>query len=196
MKVRKSILITEKNGRRAWQEHVKSWHPRKEDLQHISAQMMNKDDSNDILPTHREQHQSRKSYPADVFTSCYYQYSPSKSGSSTTTQSLSPIKSVVEWKKEMIASRNLRPCIILDREKTTGDDKYTYTVQAINRPTLDEKDRIPKRHVHIVTRVPRHAILFSDKTYTSDQHLEGAFRKEMSLGSLFPTQWKDLVAGV
>jgi len=179
---------------RSWQEHVKSWHPRKEDLEHISSQMINKDDSYDILPTHREQQQSsRKPYPTDVFISCYYQYSPAKSGSSTTTQSSTPIKSIVEWKNEMIASRHLRPCIILDREKTTDDDKYIYAVQAMNRPTLDEKDRIPKGHVHIVTRVPRHAIVFSDKTYTTDQHLEGSFRKEMSLGSLFPTQWKDLI---
>ena len=180
----------------AWLEHVKSWHPRTEDLEHISAQMMNKDDSYDILPTHREQQQmSRKLFPEDVFTSCYYHYSPIKSGSLTTTQSSSPIKSVVEWKKEMIASRNLRPCIILDREKAICDDKYIYTVQAMNRPTLDEKDRIPKGHVHIVKNIPRHAIVFSDKTYTSDQHLEGAFRKEKSLGILFPDQWKDLVPG-
>jgi len=177
----------------AWLEHVKSWHPRKMDLEHVSSQMMNKDDSYDILPTHGEQQQmSRKPYPTDVFTSCYYQYSPVKSNRPT-GQSSSPIKSVIEWKNEMIASRNLRPCIILDRDKATGDDKYLYTVQAMNRPTLDKKDRIPKGHVHIVTSVPRHAIVFSDKTYTTDQHLEGAFRKGMSLGSLFPDQWKDLI---
>jgi len=179
---------------RSWLEHVKSWHPRKEDLQLISAQMMNNDNSYNILPTHREQQQqSRKPYPTDVFTSCYYHYLPFKKSSGSTSQSSTPTKSVVEWKNGMIASRNLRPCIILDREKTTDDDKYIYAVQAMNRPTLDEKDRIPKGHVHIVTRVPRHAIVFSDKTYTTDQHLEGSFRKEMSLGSLFPTQWKDLI---
>lgn len=174
----------------AWNKHVSSWQPRDEDIQHVSAETMNNDDSYLVLRTHQEQ--QLKPYPPDVFTSCYYKYSPD--GPNPATSDSVPDRSAARWKPEMITLRNLRPCMVVRRDEVVVDNFQThvYTVHVMNRPTLNEAQRIPKGHMHFATHVPRHAILFSDKTYTSDQHLGHAFRKEISLGEIFPDQWKDI----
>ena len=42
--------------------------------------------------------------------------------------------------------------------------------------------------------IPREAFRFVDRPYTSDVHLEGAFRKEIGLDEtgIFPEAWLDL----
>ena len=53
--------------------------------------------------------------------------------------------------------------------------------------------RIPSHEKQIVTHVPREAIRFSDKLYTTDQHLEYAFRHPIGMpDDIFPLQWKNL----
>ncbi|KAL9179375.1 hypothetical protein ACHAXT_008665 [Thalassiosira profunda] len=174
---------------KAWDAHIKSWRPSGNGTNYWSAERMNNDDKfSGVVLTQKQQSQSDW-YPADVFTSCYYRFysddrknkEPKVSSGGARTQS------IAKWSPEMLAPRNLRPCIVLER------DKDVYTVHILNRPTLSEAERIPKGHVHIVTGVPREALEFSDKIYTTDQHLEAAFRKEMSLGDLFPRRWMDLL---
>jgi hypothetical protein len=98
--------------------------------------------------------------------------------------------------------RNLRPCTILQRNDATNE----YTVRIRNRYGLAESERIPNKtgkknknipKMHIVTHIPRFAIRFSDKIYTTDQHLENAFRHEINfpdhdMDHIYPEQWKDL----
>lgn len=63
-----------------------------------------------------------------------------------------------------------------------------------NRPNMDPKERIPSRRIHVVSGVPRIAIRFSDRLYTTDQHLDNAFRHEIGFpNDLYPEQWKDLL---
>lgn len=183
----------------AWNDHVESWQPRSEDIIHISAEAMNNDEEqHSVLQTQQEF--QAKPYPENVFTSCYYRYSDYLLGK--TSDGPVPInppadpnsatkRSIAKWAPGMISSRNLRPCSVVQRGKDTGDS-YLYTVQIMNRQTLDEVERIPNGQIHFATHVPRHAIVFSDKIYMSDQHLGNAFRKEIGLGDLFPEQWKDL----
>eukprot|EP00970_Alexandrium_tamarense_P009088 scaffold1795_cov187-Alexandrium_tamarense.AAC.6 len=174
----------------AWKHHVESWSPSEEDITHVSSDVMNGDAKYDVLWTEKEQQSTP--YPTDVFTSCYYEYSnyrhPNKEHSET--------KSFAEWKphKGVMSARNLRPCLIVHRAlEDFSTSRHLYTVRVMNRPGLGEAERIPKGHFHLVAKVPREAIIFSDKTYTSDQHLLTAFRKEIGLGELFPEQWKDLL---
>ena len=160
----------------AWDDHVEEWiHNNKERKQdHISSEKMNNDKSYSLIRTIEEQ--QTDPYPKDVFTSCYVQYTPNTQKGSART--------ITIWKNnpEAKSSRSLRPCLILARELDASD--YTYTVRAMNRPMLKEDERIPKEYEYIVTNVPRNAIIFSDKTYSSDQHLETAFRKvSVSLAS-------------
>ena len=194
------VLDYEQGWVDAWKNHVDSWKPRDGDMNHVSAERLNRDDNFLILRTMQEQ--QTKPYPDDVFTSCYYQYTDYVKGfkdPSNASSNSVPSKSAALWKDDMIKSRNLRPCVVLKREQpvTEGNEKayntHLYTVHVMNRPTIDEAERIPKGHMHFATHVPRHAIVFSDKTYTTDQHLEHAFRKEIGLGELFFEQWKDLL---
>ncbi|KAL7481472.1 hypothetical protein ACHAW6_007166 [Cyclotella cf. meneghiniana] len=180
----------------AWKNHVRDWHRRKEQgsiEQHsLTSEEMNNDDAFHVIRTLEEQ--QIQPYPKDVFTSCYYRHSE---------QMLLPnerkhpnAKAVTAWKNTpgLKSSQNLRPCLVVGREPSSGHDAqsaYFYTVRIMNRPGLKDTERIPQGYEFIVTNVPRHALLYSDKTYSSDQHLESAFRKEMSLGDLFPAQWKD-----
>mmetsp|Transcript_26940 Transcript_26940/g.55013 ORF Transcript_26940/g.55013 Transcript_26940/m.55013 type:complete len:477 (-) Transcript_26940:231-1661(-) len=176
----------------AWQNHMESWRPDPNNF-HVSAETMNNNDDFHVLRTENEQ--QLQPYPQDVFTSCYYRYSDNNL--------LKPNqkRSMVVWKPTngMISLRNLRPCRIIQRDPMTNFtssnnqvSSHIYTVIVMNRPGLKESERIPKGHVHVVSHVPRNAIVFSEKVYTSDQHLPDAFRKEIGLGDLFPSQWKNL----
>eukprot|EP00580_Thalassiosira_gravida_P019941 CAMPEP_0201659588 /NCGR_PEP_ID=MMETSP0494-20130426/2379_1 /ASSEMBLY_ACC=CAM_ASM_000839 /TAXON_ID=420259 /ORGANISM="Thalassiosira gravida, Strain GMp14c1" /LENGTH=617 /DNA_ID=CAMNT_0048137145 /DNA_START=150 /DNA_END=2003 /DNA_ORIENTATION=+ len=184
---------------KAWNDHVEVWQPKEEDIWQLSSEKMNADEKFLIIRTQQEQQSNP--YPVDVFTSCFYQYSEFAEDEAPAAPNPHPLQSVAKWKQGMIASRNLRPCIVVKREEVATnsnddpktDQSYQYTVHVVNRPTLDEAERIPKGHMHFVTHVPRSAIIFSDKLYTSDQHLENAFRSEIGLGDLFPPQWKDLL---
>lgn len=162
----------------AWNAHVQQWKPTTEPY------LPSFNVSVDVIKTEKEQRSDP--YPDNIFTSCFYRY--------RTSEHLSQQQvSMDEWKdtdKNVMELKNLRPCAILEREGIDADDKPLYTVQIRNRFGLSEEERISKGKVHVVTNVPRHAIRFSDKLYTTDPYLEGAFRHEIGLLS-FPTQWLD-----
>lgn len=160
----------------AWEKHVQEWKPTDDEYQ--SSESLNR--ANPILKTEAEPRNN--TYVDNVFTSCFYRYT-----GQTETQT-------VEWKftKGVYENRNLRPCSVIRREIAAGGKTLLYTVRILNRPGLASNQRIPRGQQHIVTHIPREAIVYSDKLYTTDQHLETAFRKEMGLGDIFPIQWMDL----
>lgn len=171
----------------AWHQHVASWQPPPDDvLRHRSAQDANMDEAHKVLGTVTEL-QSDPSLE-NIFTSCYYRYSMERDPVDPTDKA-----QVHQWRETQglrEESRNLRPCAVMDRFPRE-DGEMLYTVRVFNRPGLAPSERVPKGRPFILTGVPRYAIEFSDKLYTSDQHLENAFRKEMGLG-VFPLQWLDL----
>ena len=84
----------------------------------------------------------------------------------------------------------------MKREEVEGTPEgeepiFLYTVVVRNRYGLRPEERIPAGHMHVVAKVPRRAIRFTDKIYTTDQHLPGAFRHEIGL-EIFPEEWMDL----
>jgi len=114
-------------------------------------------------------------YPDNIFTSCFYLFEPGSEPqrpSSSTDSTLT-----VPW-KEVRATfdiAHLRPCHFVSRDNRGGHTLFT--VQIRNRPRT--KYRVP--NIHVVTGVPRHAIQFADKMYTTDQLLKNAFRHPMGL---------------
>lgn len=175
----------------AWKTHVASWRPNTDDVKHY-AHKMNKDARFSIIRTLEEQ-QTADPYPDSIFTSCYYKFGPKA------IDQLKGLKqSAGTFNSDMISPRNLRPCLVIRRrempasppsqEGKKAHNTMVYTVHVMNHPTLDADQRIPKGHRHFVN-VPRNAIIFSEKTYTSHQHLMNAFRKEIGLGDAFP--WRD-----
>lgn len=167
---------------RAWHDHVHKWKPIDSDKENAMVYANIFDKMTKVIQTIREQQASP--YPNDFFTSCYYKYHSSKSS----------LQSDIMWNetKTTLHDSFLRPCMILDRVE--GKEKqFYYTVGIQNRFGLSEQQRIPQGKPHIVHYVPRHAIKFSTKLYTTDQHLEHAFRHEINVPeSIYPDGWLDL----
>ena len=163
----------------AWNEHVHQWKPLTEPY------VPSFNFSIDFPRTEEELRQNP--YPSNLLTSCCYRYGARDHESSEGM-------TMDRWNEGIMYLRNLRPCAILGRH--AGDERYNeplYAVQIHNSFGLKGDERVPKGKVHVVTHVPRIAIRFSDKLYTTDPHLRDTFRHEIGLAS-FPPQWMDLAS--
>jgi len=182
---------------RALAQHVGDWEPVPGAQGYAPSYVFN--DVIKVLRTEREL--KDHPYPDNIFTSCYYRYSDNKDEAEK--QSDNEGVTAFRWRptRGIFEPRNLRPCVVLRRQdnaddgtSTTAATTTTYTVRIRNRHGLSDEQRLPKGAMHIVTHVPRHAICFSDKSYTTDQHLANAFRKEIGIpDNIFPAKWKDLL---
>jgi len=77
-----------------------------------------------------------------------------------------------------------------DVDPNTG--QVTYTAEMLNYEMIG-KEKFIEGMEHVVTGIPRDAIMLKDKTYHSDQHLPNAFRHEIGIPTeIFPKQWMDL----
>jgi len=176
----------------AWRQHVQTWQPPPDAERYAPAYV-----HDDVVRSLRLEAELREHpYPDNIFTSCFYRYSdhqpraeasqgkhPSAAAAAVTTFRWNMTRGIFEL-------RNLRPCQILQRQHDPKQGTL-FTVRILNRFGLEARERLPKGAVHIVTHVPRRAVRFSDKIYTTDQHLEHAFRHEIEWDD-FPEQWKDL----
>jgi len=181
----------------AWNDHVRGWYPVAGAEQYTPSYVM--DDVVTLLRT--EEEQRSHPYPDNIITSCFYRYSEGKEEAQNIGGSnQNPSKretAVVPWKmtRGLFELNNLRPCQVIRREKGVGkDEKQVYYTAVIrNRYGLKREERIPKGETHIVTRIPRMAFRFTDKIYTTDQHLENAFRHFIGIpDDIFPEGWMDL----
>ena len=176
----------------AWHQHVQHWKPPDGALRYVPSYV-----HDDVIKTLRTERELKEHpYPDNVFTSCFYRYTDNKQNTVDKHASLASSNKMttttVRWNmtRGIFELRNLRPCNVLKRDKDPKKGTMLYTVQIRNRNGLPAEERISD--VHIVTHVPRKAIRFSDKIYSSDQHLEGAFRHEIGFAD-YPEQWLDLV---
>jgi hypothetical protein len=81
------------------------------------------------------------------------------------------------------------PCDVIARNETDN----TYTVEIFERliPTLWGEHNMSR----ILTNYPRSSMKLLPAEYSSDQHIEGAFRKFISIpDDMFPNQWKNLAS--
>lgn len=170
-----------------WWWHVKHWQPA--DEHYVPAYVM--DDASRTIRTEKEQ--KEYPYPDNVQMSCFYRYSDRNERERSTVQSESA-DSVYSYRwaltKGLFDLKNLRLCSVLRRNED-AKGRSGYAVRMFNRPGLAKNEMIPKSELHIVTHVPRNVIRFVDVQGTTDQHLEGAFRKEIGL-DVFPKEWMDL----
>jgi hypothetical protein len=162
----------------AFEEHLANWKPAPEGTPpytpgHILDHAVAK------LRTQAEQ--ASYPYADNVITSCFFEIPETATPVSDETG----ITTVLwKWTRHVFEYQNQYPCIILTRP----NDAY-YTVQLRNRKSAPQ--RLPFSP-YIVSKVPRNAIRFSDKYYTTDQHLSGAFRHWIGIpDDIFPTKWRD-----
>jgi len=184
----------------AWTEHVESWEALPDAKAYTPSYIM--EDVAGLLRSEKEQ--LEHPYAPNLQISCFYQYSVyhdkrnegilSSSSSSKNTKASGEV-TTVKWQmdRRTFEFKNLRPCSVMHREKLPNRQFY-YTVMIKNRPGLPENEVIPKEEMHVVNGVPRGAIRFTDKLYTTDQHLPNAFRHEIGIpDEIFPDQWKDRI---
>lgn len=163
----------------AWKKHVTEWKPPLNSHLYSPSYVM--DDVAGLLRNEKEQ--KDHPYPANVLTGCYYRYSthvtqdgiagkPKKTGEA----------SIIKWKmdRRTFDYRNLRPCNIMHREKDENG-QIMYTAMMRNSNSMREDEMIPKGEMHVVNYIPRNAIKFLDKMYSTDMHLPNAFRHEILL---------------
>ena len=185
----------------AWQQHEIAWKPLPNAQQYTPSYVM--DDVAGLLRTEKEQ--VNHGYPANVMTACFYRYSTVAAASRKTgTGGSLSSATALKWKMDRYTFdySSLRPCSIMQREQEhTGqvvDGKpqahVTYTAMMKNYPGIRKEERIPKGEIHVVESIPRNAIRFVDKMYSTDMHLDNAFRHEIQIpDDIFPQQWMDLL---
>ncbi len=182
----------------AWTEHVESWEAPPNAKAYSPSYVM--EDVAGLLRNEKEQ--LEHPYAPNLEISCFYQYSVYHnkrndgivSSSSKNTKASGEV-TTVKWQMDRgtFEFKNLRPCSVMQREKMPNGQFY-YTVMIKNRPGLPKNEMIPKGEMHVVNMVPRGAIRFTDKLYTTDQHLPNAFRHEIGIpDEIYPVQWKDSV---
>lgn len=171
----------------AWVDHVQNWKPSPDADTYTPSYVME-----DVVRTLRlESELADHPYPENVFTSCFYRYSDDKEEAEKNTGAAAVTTFRWNMTRGLFELRNLRPCKILQRQQDPKQGTL-FTVRVMNRYGLTQNERIPKGEMHIVTHVPRRAVRFSDKIYTTDQHLENAFRHEIGIpDAIFPQQWMD-----
>jgi hypothetical protein len=171
---------------KAWVDHVQNWKPTKDADTYTPSYVME-----DVVKTLRlESELAEHPYPENVFTSCFYRYSDQKEQAEKNTGADAEV-TTFRWNmtRGLFELRNLRPCKILQRQQDPKQGTL-FTVRIMNRYGLTPNERLPKGAMHIVTHVARRAVRFSDKIYTTDQHLENAFRHEIGIpDDIFPQQW-------
>ena len=180
----------------AWKEHEASWEPVQDANAYSPSYVM--EDVAGLLRNEKEQ--VDHPYPSNVQISCFYQYSvyhKKKNAGILASSSSSSSSEVttVKWQmdRRTFEFENLRPCSVLEREKLPNG-QWSYKMLIKNRYGLPKEEMIPKGEMHVVGSMPRGAIRFTDKIYSTDQHLPNAFRHEIGIpDEIFPREWMDLI---
>ena len=177
----------------AWKKHVQDWSPPPNAEAYAPSYVM--DDVVSKIRTVEEQ--QIHPYPDNLMTACFYRYTDylySPEREKNTNIDTNKEATAVKWRatRGIFNFDYLRPCKIISRTdnviiKEGTDPQSLYMVMIQNRRSLPKEEKIPKNEKHIVSHVPRHAIRFADKLYTTDQHLENAFRNPIGMpDGMFP----------
>jgi len=163
----------------AWQQHVTQWSPPNNANTYSPSYVM--DEVAALIRTEKEQ--LNHPYSSSVMTACFYRYSTHErnEGIARSKPELSEETTVVKWKADRRAFnyRNLRPCSIMQRFEVDG--QITYTAMMKNWNGMRKEELIPKGEMHVVNTIPRNAIKFVDKLYSTDMHLSNGFRHEIQI---------------
>jgi hypothetical protein len=154
---------------KAWEQHVQKWIPPAGSEYYVPASVLNELNSDIILTNTELDKLLQRGKPIRY---------------STILDDLTPVFIAINGE-----DRERYPCEIVSR----SDDDATYTVVI----TLKESsDGIAEPVTSMVEDVPRAALSFVDKRYSSDFSIRTAFRHEINIpDDIFPEMWKDLLSG-
>jgi len=176
-----------------WHAHADEWTAPTGSHLYQPAAKMNQLHSDTKIKTLKEQ--TKEPYPANVFVAVRYHVDRGAKPTSTKEQPGGIIRQTYKWTKSSDTTSGLtRPVYVTDRRGVFGLED-TYTIELVNHPLMHDWDpEIVKEHEQIVvTGVPRDALTFVDVPFSSDHHMEGAFRSEIQIPyEIFPEAWIDL----
>jgi hypothetical protein len=153
----------------AWRLHTKFWKPVEGALDYAYPADMDL-----TKPFQTLDEQEKYPYPANLATACFEENWDRENNSR------------IEWTRPEYWPEGLTYCHILKREKD-GQGSYVYEVSLGWGKKPHELD--DTRYIDL--NVPQSAIMFVDKPYESDMHLQNAFRHPIQLPQdLTPSQWK------
>jgi SET domain len=168
----------------AWQLHVQTWQPIPNSETYLSAAQLEHDQLTRLRIVFEEI--ERPIYPTSLQIKCDTSIShhPDQVKSNFYNGTLDHFlwKTDSEW----------WPCTILryHLDEETGD--YLYTVHLYTYRD-DQADSLSYVNSNLIEDVPRRAIHFVDKPYTSDAHLPNAFRHDIRISdNIFPRAWRNL----
>jgi hypothetical protein len=162
----------------AWQQHVANWKPVTNAATYASAHDFNLRMADTPLRT--EQEQDVDPYPDHLQIRCHSILSDPhwKHGLATTAAASNDFWSLDD---------KGHPCRIVQRWYDDNGDDY-YNVHVYDHSSSDTMLEYTRQ------RVPRHAITFCDKPYTTDMHLPNAFRFPIMIpDEIFPNAWRNAI---
>lgn len=158
------------NWQQSWEHHKKHW---KSPTSYIDAEEYN--DNDQLVRT-----VSENPYPHNVMTICYL---PKYKWLDLDREDTPEAFNWEHGNNLMRYMDNARPCDIIERDEASNS-LYTAKVKLSEE---DESLSVLVRHI------PRYAIEFVNRPYSSHQYFKGAFRHEIEIpDDIFPSAWLDL----
>jgi len=172
----------------SWEDHLQGQIPQEHNFETASA--LNKDRDSAVKTL---QEQLSDPYLPDVEITCIFEYEAKDDGKEEGENGLRYI--LKQWNLGLHwgiqGGKHHRPCDILSRKRF--GKHYFYTARVYNYDIMYEEQKIPDSSVLVVTKIPRWAIQFTEKSYSSNQHYENSFRQPITIpDDLLPSHWLDL----
>lgn len=168
----------------AWQEHIAKWHQHVKDdrgalANYTSARQLNADKRNPLY-TEFDQIESRK-YPSNVEIRCEKVFLDDDIWEDFVANNT--IDAYLRSHRD-----ELLPCEIMRVKLIDGHLRYTVVMSEVD----PEDDSLIVNHLE--EHLPREAIRFVDKPYTSDMFLLNAFRHDIRIpDEMFPQAWRNAI---
>lgn len=180
----------------AWEKHVTGWTAMPGSEDYTDAYNLNEGEANRVVRTTEEQ--MTEPYPSNIMTACYVEWwrdynefeDIGEDGVADDTEEIQ-----FEWNADeflFYGFHSVRPCKVLQRfERDDVDEHDVYSVQIFNKPQQHAESKVETFEKVVVVNVPRQAIVFVDKLYSTDHYLESAFRHTIDFPDEFwPMEWK------
>ena len=182
-----------------WKRHLEWWEPPTDAQTYQSATELDQLLNSSHIRTDTEQ--SSDPYPQNVLVAARYQIDRDTKPSLEEKRDRVTVKTYAYTAPQDTTTaalmRGVHVVHVVQRKRGIFGGE-TYVVELLNHPLAltGDPQYVKKTERIIVTGVPREVLHFVDAPYTSDHHLDNAFRCEIQIPEeIFPAAWADLMDG-
>ena len=170
----------------AWADHVQNWKAPPRSHEYMSVEVLNDEEE---IKTEKERVEEPLGY--NVVTLCWLDTGALVHDVTDGVKDLKWKDYRIDIMSEVANHQTTADCFVEARYQSDGESGTTRTLYQIylvgGTKGGNEKKKV------FVDDVPREAICFMNKPYTSDQHIESAFRHTIHIpDDMFPRKWMDL----